>query len=587
MKDFFKYTLATMLGIFIMSTFTMVMGLVMLFVVSLSDSMKPTIARHSVLKITLSGTISERSAGANPLTSILGNPMADEQGLDDILSAIRVAKDNKRIEGIYLDGGVVSTDVASLQEIRKALIDFKKSGKFIVSYADSYSQGSYYVCSVADKVLLNPVGMLDWHGLSSNPIFYKDLLEKVGVKMQVFRVGTYKSFVEPYTRTEMSPENREQTAFLLGGLWKDLCTEVAQSRHLPVDAINNYANQYQNFADPSVYINEKLVDKLVYIEEVRNVLRDMVGGNRVSMVDPFTLSLLETEKGRKNKVAVYYAYGDIVDAATSSGGLRGDEIVGNQVIQDLDELANDDNIKAVVLRVNSGGGSAYASEQIWHAVELLKKKKPVVVSMGGTAASGGYYISCGADKIIADPTTVTGSIGIFGMIPDFSGLMTEKLGLHFDIVKTNEASDFGAMGRGMTAAEGEALQNYVNRGYGLFLKRVANGRNKTVEQINQVAQGRVWTGRQALKLGLVDQLGTLEDAIKEAARLAKLDKYDVRRVPYITDWLTDYLQRQQDDYMDRKLRRSLGVYYDPLRFVSSLQGRDCLQARMYSALNIR
>lgn len=587
MKDFFKYTLATMLGIFIMSTFTMVMGLVMLFVVSLSDSMKPTIARHSVLKITLSGTISERSAGANPLTSILGNPMADEQGLDDILSAIRVAKDNKRIEGIYLDGGVVSTDVASLQEIRKALIDFKKSGKFIVSYADSYSQGSYYVCSVADKVLLNPVGMLDWHGLSSNPIFYKDLLEKVGVKMQVFRVGTYKSFVEPYTRTEMSPENREQTAFLLGGLWKDLCTEVAQSRHLPVDAINNYANQYQNFADPSVYINEKLVDKLVYIEEVRNVLRDMVGGNRVSMVDPFTLSLLETEKGRKNKVAVYYAYGDIVDAATSSGGLRGDEIVGDQVIQDLDELANDDNIKAVVLRVNSGGGSAYASEQIWHAVELLKKKKPVVVSMGGTAASGGYYISCGADKIIADPTTVTGSIGIFGMIPDFSGLMTEKLGLHFDIVKTNEASDFGAMGRGMTAAEGEALQNYVNRGYGLFLKRVANGRNKTVEQINQVAQGRVWTGRQALKLGLVDQLGTLEDAIKEAARLAKLEKYDVRRVPYITDWLTDYLQRQQDDYMDRKLRRSLGVYYDPLRFVSSLQGRDCLQARMYSALNIR
>ncbi|MBF0950658.1 MAG: signal peptide peptidase SppA, partial [Alloprevotella tannerae] len=451
----------------------------------------------------------------------------------------------------------------------------------------TYSQGSYYVCSVADKVLLNPAGMLDWHGLSSNPIFYKDLLEKVGVKMQVFRVGTYKSFVEPYTRTEMSPENREQTAFLLGGLWKDLCTEVAQSRRLPVEAINNYANQYQNFADPSVYINEKLVDKLVYVEEVRDILRDMVGENSVSMVDPFTLSMLETEKGRKDKVAVYYAYGDIVDASTSSGGLRGDEIVGGQVIQDLDALANDDNIKAVVLRVNSGGGSAYASEQIWHAVELLKKKKPVVVSMGGTAASGGYYISCGADKIIADPTTVTGSIGIFGMIPDFSGLMTEKLGLHFDIVKTNEASDFGAMGRGMTAAEGEALQNYVNRGYGLFLKRVADGRNKTVEQINQVAQGRVWTGRQALKLGLVDQLGTLDDAVKEAARLAKLDEYDVRRVPYITDWLTDYIQRQQDDYMDRKLRRSLGVYYDPLRFVSSLQGRDCLQARMYSALNIR
>lgn len=587
MKDFFKYTLATMLGMFIMGAFTMAMGFVMLLVVSISDSMKPTVAKHSVLQITLSGTISERSAGANPLVSILGNPMADEQGLDDILAAIRVAKDNKRIEGIYLAGGVVSTDVASLQEIRKALIDFKKSGKFIVSYADSYSQGSYYVCSVADKVLLNPAGMLDWHGLSSNPIFYKDLLEKVGVKMQVFRVGTYKSFVEPYTRTEMSPENREQTAFLLGGLWKDLCTDVAQSRRLPVGTINNYANLYQNFADPSVYINEKLVDKLVYVEEVRDILRDMVGGNRVSMVDPFTLSMLETEKGRKDKVAVYYAYGDIVDASTSSGGLRSDEIVGNQVIQDLDELANDDNIKAVVLRVNSGGGSAYASEQIWHAVELLKKKKPVVVSMGGTAASGGYYISCGANKIIADPTTVTGSIGIFGMIPDFSGLMTEKLGLHFDIVKTNEASDFGAMGRGMTAAEGEALQNYVNRGYGLFLKRVANGRNKTVEQINQVAQGRVWTGRQALKLGLVDQLGTLEDAVKEAARLAKLDKYDVRRVPYITDWLTDYIQRQQDDYMDRKLRRSLGVYYDPLRFVSSLQGRDCLQARMYSALNIR
>lgn len=584
MKDFFKYLLATITGLVIVGAFACIIFFVMLGAVISSAEQKVALQDNTVLRISLSGTIAER-AQENPIAAFLGNDLLNKQGLDDILRAIEVAKTDDRIHGIYLEGGVLSTDYASLQELRNALNEFKKTKKFIISYADNYTQGSYYVCSVADKVLLNPSGMLDWNGISSQPIFYKDLLEKIGVKMQVFRVGTYKSFIEPYTRTDMSPENKEQVQAFINDIWGVLCQDVSASRKIPTDSLNALANRHIVLQDPKLYVSQKLVDELCYVDQVRDKLRNLVNAS-VHTISPQELAMYFEPSTTKEKVAVYYCEGSIVGAETR-GFSDEPQIVGPSVVADLDKLMNDDEIKAVVLRVNSGGGSAYASEQIWRAVQLLKAKKPVVVSMSGMAASGGYYISCGANKIVAEPTTLTGSIGIFGMVPDPSGLLTEKLGLHFDVVKTNEASDFGTMTRAMNPQESAAMQSYVDRGYQLFLKRVAEGRHKQPAEIDSIAQGRVWTGQMALKIGLVDQLGNLDLAISEAAKLAKLSDYATVYAPLPTLWYQNFLQQSRKGYLDRELRNTLGAYYAPLKFVTSLEGRDCLQARIPYEPNVQ
>ena len=482
--------------------------------------------------------------------------------------------------------------MATAQELRKALVDFKKSKKFILAYADNYSQGSYYIASAADKVLVNPSGIVDWHGLASQPIFFTDLLKKVGVKMQVFKVGTYKSAVEPYILTKMSDANREQVSSFVGDIWKNICADVASSRKISIEGLNAYADHYITFADAKDYVKAHLVDGLAYADEVRTLLRTLSQQDKVNFIAPADLAKLAEKKSGDGTIAVYYAQGNIVDAVADNSFMSNESyIVGPKVVEDLDRLANDDNIKAVVLRINSGGGSAYASEQMWRAIQLLKKKKPVVVSMSGMAASGGYYMSCGADYIVAEPTTLTGSIGIFGMIPDASELLTDKLGLHFDMVKTNKGSDFGAQGRAFNADEANVMQQYVNRGYRLFISRVAAGRHITPEQVDHIGQGRVWTGSQALKIKLVDKLGTLDDAIAEAASRAKLKDYDVLSTPNKESWVDQILNSTvKRDYMEEKLRTTLGVYYAPLQFVGTLNGmsaKDYLQARIYYIPNIK
>lgn len=589
MKSFLKQVLAVIVGICSVGAFATLMFFVMLGVMLATGDEKQSVSDNSILRIELTGTVVDRSTPNNPLNQLLGRSEASSQGLDVLIDAIKTAKSDKRIKGIYIEGGTMSSDFATLQELRGALVDFKSSGKFIVSYADSYTQGAYYIASVGDRVLINPSGLLDWHGIAMQPMFWTGLMEKVGVKAQVFKVGTYKSAVEPFILKEMSPANREQVESMITDLWKETCTAVGTSRKLNPDSLNAYADRYITLADGADYKRLKLVDDLTYVDQVREELRKRMNDKEVTFVSPEVVAAQAEDTGDDdNQVAVYYASGNIVDVA-GSGALMGggDEIIGSRVVEDLDKLANDKDVKAVVLRINSGGGSAYASEQMWRAVQLLKKKKPVVVSMGGMAASGGYYMSCGANYIVAEPTTLTGSIGIFGLIPDFSGLVKDKLGLRFDVVKTNKASDFGTLSRPFDAAESAALQAHVNRGYALFLKRVADGRTAaghkmTPEAVDHIAQGRVWTGNQALKNGLVDKIGTLNDAILKAEQLAQTKNPAVVRYPAPKSWMESFSKEQQeDDYFERKMKLVLGDYYEPLNFIQNVDRGNYLQARLF------
>lgn len=571
-----------MVGFICVGLFFGLMTMAMLGALMASGESKPTLKSGTVLRLSLNGMLGER-AQSNPFEELTGNSATKQLGLDDILKAIRTAKTNDNIKGIYIEGGVLSADFAQIEELRKALLDFKQSKKFILAYADTYTQGCYYVASTADKVLLNPSGMVDWHGIASQPIFFTDLLKKVGVKMQVFKVGTYKSAVEPYILTGMSEANREQVQSFVSDIWNNVRRDVAASRKIPTDSLNAYADRYIAMAPAPEYVKLKLVDSLAYQDGVRDKLRALSGQEKVNFISPAELAKLEPEKKAKEKVAIYYAEGDIVDEATQNVlSQQSPQIVGSKVVADLDRLMNDESVKAVVLRINSGGGSAYASEQMWRAVQLLRKKKPVVVSMSGMAASGGYYMSCGADYIVAEPTTLTGSIGIFGIVPDASELLTEKLGLHFDVVKTNKSSDFGStLSRPFNADEASAMQAYVNRGYSLFLSRVAEGRKMKTADVDKIAQGRVWTGSQALAIKLVDKLGTLDDAVAEAARRAKLTDYALTTAPAPKLWYESLLESTvKKDYFEEKLQATLGEYYSPLLFLRTLDSAAPLQARI-------
>ena len=593
MKQFWLNVLATFVGIMAVGAFSCIMFFVMLIAVLASGEDTPTVSDNSVLKISLSGSITDQAPADNPIASIFGSNGATEtQGLDVLISAIQVAKDNNNIKGIYIEGGALQSDYATNEELRRALLDFKKSKKWIVAYADSYTQGAYYIASVADKVFLNPSGLLDWHGIAHQSTFYTGLMEKLGVKAQVFKVGTFKSAVEPFTLKQMSEANRLQMSVLIGGLWKDICASVGASRNISSDSLNAYADRYLALADAQDYKKLKMVDELTYIDQVREQLHQRAGED-FSMVVPSTLAALEQPQDAEN-IAVYYASGNIVDVA-GTGALMGgdDEIVGDNVVSDLDALAKNDDIKAVVLRINSGGGSAYASEQMWRAIQLLKEKKPVVVSMGGVAASGGYYMACGANRIFADPTTITGSIGIFAMIPEASGLLTQKLGLNFDVVKTNRASDFGARGLKIDEMGGAALQKHVNHGYTLFLKRVADGRTAaghkmTAADVDKIGQGRVWTGRKALEIGLVDQLGNLNEAVAYAAKLAKVQDYGVASYPAAASWFDRFKSDvNSDNYMERQLHTTLGEYYEPLQMLRQVEQHNYMQARIPFAIHFK
>ena len=583
MKDFFKYTLATVIGMVIFAAVVGIIGVISLMGMVASQDATTVVKDKSVFVLPLSGSLNERASGS-PFGQIVGT-VSENLGLDEVLYAIKKAKSEEDIKGIYIEAGVFAPDSpASCQAIRKALVDFKKSGKWIVAYADQYTQSAYYICSVADEVIMNPSGMLDWHGMAAMPIFFKDLMAKVGVKMQIVKVGKFKSATEPFTEDQMSDANREQTTKYITGIWNTMVGDVAASRKLSVAALNQYADSAVTFSDPKECLKMKLVDKLAYTDEVKASIKKRLGidnDDKINQMSVIDMNRLPNKQKADNEIAVYYAFGDVVD---SQAGSTSDCICGNVVTKDLEELMNDDDVKAVVIRVNSGGGSAYASEQIWNAVTKLKAKKPVVVSMGGMAASGGYYLGCAANYIIAEPTTLTGSIGIFGMFPDFSELLTQKLGLKFDLIKTNKFSDFGNSSRSYSAEEVAVLQKYINRGYDLFVKRVADGRNMKVEQVNEIAQGRVWLGKDALNIKLVDALGGIDEAVAKAAELAKVqDDYKTKSYPSAPDFIDQMLNSMTGDtgnYLDEHMKATLGEYYEPVMMVKNIKNQSPLQARM-------
>lgn len=583
MKEFLKYVFATVVG---MVLFCVIMGIFMVIsIVGMIASTEQTadIKNNSVLVLNLSGPMEERAEG-----SIMARIMGQGEsslGLDEMLTAIDKAKKNDDIKGIYIEAGAFVPDsYASLQALRQALTDFHKSGKWIVSYADTYTQGTYYLASVADKVYLNPQGMVDWHGIASQPIFVKDVLNKFGVKMQIAKVGSYKSATEMFTGDKMSDEDREQTQAYINGIWENVTKEVAASRKLSVGTLNAYADSLITFAEPNQYISMKLVDKLIYTDQVKDEVKKLLkldeddDINQLSVADVANLPEKDAEG---EEIAIYYAYGDIVDGAAGGLTSQGHEIDAQVVCKDLEKLMKDDDVKAVVLRINSGGGSAYASEQIWHQIMELKKKKPVVVSMGGMAASGGYYISAPANWIVAEPTTLTGSIGIFGMFPDMSELLTQKLGVKFDEVKTNKNSSFGTRARPFNDEEMRILETYIDRGYKLFRKRVADGRHMSTEAVEKIAQGRVWIGQDALKMKLVDQLGDLNAAVAKAAQLAKLKEFYTESYPGKQGWLANIMNNVNgNNYLDNEMKLMLGEYYEPFALVKNINRQNVIQARI-------
>ena len=587
MKQFLKFTLASIVGVII----TTLLGILILFgvigAIAGSKESVTTLKPNSVYEIKLEGNLIDRSEDdpfSAAFAQAMGKTAEKSMGLDDLLANIEKAKNDANIVGIYLNGGSLSGGFASLKEIRNALIDFKKSGKFIVAYADNYSQKDYYLVSVANKILINPQGMLELKGLSAQTMFFKNTLDKLGIEMQIVKVGTYKSAVEPLITTKMSDANREQVTVYMGSIWKTFLTEVSAARKISVEKLNAYADEMLMFQPTEKAKQYGLVDGLVYADEADSILKTFVKGlekdKEVTLVKHSAMTkLADTSKYDKNKVAVIYAVGEITDAA-------GEGIVAKDLIKTINDVAKDSAVKAVVLRVSSPGGSAYASEQIWHALNKLKAKKTLIVSMGDYAASGGYYISCMADKIVAQPNTITGSIGIFGVIPNISGL-NEKLGLTYDGVKTNKMSDAITVNRKFTPEERDLMQNYVNRGYELFVKRCADGRKMKTEQIKAIAEGRVWTGEDAIKNGLVDKIGGLNDAIAFAVTKAKLKTYNVSEYPEKETFESKFMKSFGDDVETRFLKAQLGEQYKLFKQVRNLDKINGIQARLPYDLNIQ
>ena len=592
MKDFIKSVLATMVGIF---GFFIVMGvLTMMSIIGMvaSSSAAQNVEENSVFVLNLSGTISDQGTD-NPLSLFTGDD-SQSTGLNNILSAIKKAKTNDDIKGIYIEAGALITNYATLQEIRNALADFRKSGKWIVAYGDYYTQGAYYVASVANKVYINPKGIVDWHGIGAQTMFYKDFMAKFGVKCEVVKVGTFKSATETFTEEKMSDANRLQTQTFINGTWQNICTAVSKSRGISIDSLNSYADSYLALQSTEMLMKAKMVDGMMYSDKVKDAVKKMMKLEKDDDIAQLTLSDMLNVKDEKvdgDKIAIYYASGDIVQdpkAATMFG--NNDYIASRKVCKDLEDLMNDDDVKAVVVRINSGGGDAYASEQMWHQMSELRKVKPVVVSMGDYAASGAYYMSAPASWIVAQPNTLTGSIGIFAVIPDFSGLVTTKLGVHFDEVKTNRHSTFGnLMARPFNAEETAMLQASVNRGYSLFRQRVADGRHLPIESVEKIAQGRVWLATDALNIKLVDQLGGIDDAVKKAAELAKLKEYYTSDYPAAASWIDNLLNSMSSSgtYLDAQLRQTLGELYQPFTVLRSINKREAIQARIPYAISIK
>lgn len=588
MKDFFKNVFATMLGLFLFGIVMSFMGFMCLIGIIASSSSTTKIEDNSVLVLKLDGSMTEQEE-ENMMNSLQGISSLSFEGT---MKAIKKAKDDDKVAGIYLEAGQFGADLAQAEEIEKALLDFRKSGKWIIAYGENYSTLGYYLASTANKIYLNKDGMIEWSGIGGEKVYYKNLLAKVGIKFVTTKVGKYKSAVEQLTADNISDADREQTQRYLDGWWNTILATVAKNRSLNKDSLNAYADRVITLEAPENMQKYKLVDGLIYNDQIADIVRKQLGIDKEDDINKLTVDDINADDTpvTGEHIAVYYAYGDIVDKASPQSIFQDDrQIVGNDMCKDLEDLAKDDDVKAVVIRVNSGGGSAYASEQIWHQISELKKVKPVVVSMSGAAASGGYYLSSNANWIVADPTTITGSIGIFGLFLDRSELYTKKLGINYAEVKTNRNSVFGASGHPFTPEQLSLLQNNVNRGYMLFKKRVAEGRKMTMEQVENIAQGRVWLGQDAIKLKLVDQLGGLDDAIAKAAKLAKMNDYETVSYPSpLSTWeqlLGSYVGG--DDLLNGKMQAYLGEFYEPFKIINDAKHMDKVQARMPYIIKIK
>ena len=596
MKGFIKTMLATMAGICLMGFLAFVFTMISLVGMMAAGQEVTEVRDNSVLVIKLQGSVQDYVEEDITMMFEMMNGELENQGLDKILSAVEKAKSNEDIKGIYVEAGAVEFDSpATMVALRRALQDFKKSGKWVMAYGDNMTQSAYYVASVADKVYAHPTGVIDLRGLGGNYTYYKGLYDKLGIHFLAARVGKYKSYVEQNTRTDMSENDREQRTALLEGVWKVMAKDICASRGLNVDQLNAFVNDsLLIFADQNDYKRMRLVDGVVYPEQFRAEVKKRMKLEQDEEINNLSVTAMEgvpgaSEREKGEEVAVYSASGDIVDMSMASlTGAR--EIVGDDVVSDLEKLAKDEDVKAVVLRVNSGGGSAAASEKMWHAVELLKAKKPVVVSMGGAAASGGYMMSCGANYIFAEPVTVTGSIGIFGLVPNISELLTDKLGVTFDGVQThkNTTAIENLTLKKDTEREMMFLQNSVNRGYDRFLKIVAEGRKKSVAQIHEVAQGRVWLAPDALKVGLVDEIGSLDDAVKKAAQLAKLQEYHTKNYPEPAPWYAKLMEKAEGkSYLDEELKTLLGDQYVQWTYLKTINKRNRIQAVMPYSIKMK
>ncbi|HWZ14841.1 MAG TPA: signal peptide peptidase SppA [Mucilaginibacter sp.] len=587
MKQFFKFVLASMVGFIITSA---VLFIIFIFLVagliSAGSDKTVEVEPNSVLQMSFSHPIPERTPN-NPLSglSFLGIDGEKTLGLNDILTNIKKAKTDSNIKGIFLDESYMASGEATTEEIRNALVDFKRSGKFIIAYAEIYTQGFYYLASVADKVYVNPKGIFLFKGFNSEVTFLKGALDKLGIEAQIIKVGTYKSAVEPYFLTKMSPANRLQVNSYLGSLYDHFLSGISASRHISKDSLFDIANELK-IRLPEDALKYKLVDGLKYKDEVLSELKQSVGiGQKDDLKNvalaEYNNNIPKTEvndkkKAPKNSIAIVYASGEI------NGGDGDENSIGSERISKaLRQARLDDKVKAVVLRVNSPGGSSLASDVIWREVMLTKKVKPIVVSMGDLAASGGYYISCAADSIIAEPNTITGSIGIFAILPNMQKFFNNKLGITFDGVKTGKYADLGNISRPLTPEEKAILQSQVNHGYDDFTKAVADGRHKTQAYINSIGQGRVWTGAQAVKLGLVDRLGNISDAVQSAAKMAKIKHYNLVSYPEQKSFLNKFGLGLNAEIKAHFLKSELGdnfKYYEQIKGVTQMMRTP--QARM-------
>jgi protease IV len=588
MKQFFKFVFASMLGIFLSTIifFFIAIAIVGALISTASSEKNIEISDNSILRINLDYAIKERTE-KNPFNNVNIPSFSSEKtiGLDEILRRIEAAKKDDRIKGIILDINGIGASFATLQEIRNALLNFKQSKKFIVAYSEGYSQKGYYLASTANKVYLNPEGSVDFRGLASQLSFFKGTLEKLGIEAQVIKVGTYKSAVEPFILDKMSPANEEQVNSYLNSIYDYYLNNLSKSRNLPIDTLRSIANSYQG-RDANLALQSKLVDGLKYKDELIDELKSRLKIDKKKKIKAINLEDYSIPTGETNtaqeRIAVVYAVGDIV-----SGEGSDEQIGSDRIARAIRTVREDDKIKAVVFRVNSPGGSALASDVIWREVELTKKIKPIIVSMGDVAASGGYYIACAADSIFAQPNTITGSIGVFGIIPNLQNFFNNKLGITFDEVKTGKYADLMSVNRPLTVDERDLIQQGVNKTYNTFTKKVADGRKISQAKVDSIGQGRVWTGAQALQIGLVDRLGGLEDAIKSAAKKAKIREYKLIAYPSLKDPFESILSSSTDKMKTWVIKQDLGEGYTLYRQAKSVLEQSGIQARLPYVINIQ